>query len=128
MKFYGRRVGLRQWTAGGCHRGDPRAYLREIDSMRGADRVWFVYTQGALGWKEPGLEKDRIPDPFGLSGEREAAAVLYDLSDPARLSAARAETHVLDQVPHGMRTPCDGTRLEATSVLSQPSSRLGSRP
>jgi hypothetical protein len=62
-----------------------------------------------------------------LAGEREAAAVLYDLSDPARLSAARADTHALDQVPRGMRTLCDGTRLEASSVLSQPSIPLGSR-
>jgi 4-amino-4-deoxy-L-arabinose transferase-like glycosyltransferase len=138
MTFYGRRLGLLHWTAGECHRGDPRAYLREVDSLRGEARVWFVYTHGALGWKEPesirgylgaiGRERDRISDPLGLSGEREAAAILYDLSDPDRLAAADPETYTLDQVPRGMRTLSDGTRVETTSVLSQPSIPLRSRP
>jgi hypothetical protein len=138
MAFYGRRVGLQQWTAGECHRGDPRAYLREMDPLRGSKRVCFVYTHGALGWSEPesirsyleaiGVEKDRISEPAGLRDEREAAAILYDLSDSVRLSAARAETYPLPQVPREMRTLCDGTRLEATSVLSQPSIPLMSRP
>jgi hypothetical protein len=137
MKFYGRGLEPSQWTAGRCHRGDPRAYLRELDAFRGVERLWFVYTHGALGWREPetirgyletiGAERERVPDPLGFTGEREAAAVLYDLSDPARLRRADADTYAGILAPSGMRTLCDGTRIDARTVLAQPSIPLRSR-
>lgn len=88
-------------TLGGAHRGDSRGYFRELDALRGRPRVWFFHTHG---WPcEPeairsyldaiGTELDRIGDPFGLTGQRETAAYLYDLSDPARLARADAATH-----------------------------------
>jgi len=30
-------------TKGGCHRGDVRAYLREVDALRGHPRVWLLF-------------------------------------------------------------------------------------
>ena len=105
--YYSARMALRFYapdipaTIGGSHRGDSRGYFREIDALRGRPRVWFVHTHG---WPcEPeairsyldaiGTELDRIEDPYGLTGQRETAAYLYDLSDAARLSRADAETH-----------------------------------
>lgn len=44
MHFYGSANGLKEdeWTEGGIHYGDTRAYLREVDSFRGEPRFWFV--------------------------------------------------------------------------------------
>jgi len=53
-----------------------------------------------------------VPDPFGLKGQWEAAAYLYDLSDPARLAATSAEAHHYPEPTTGEgRILCDGTRL-----------------
>jgi hypothetical protein len=43
--FYGPRVGLsgEGVVEGGCHRSDPRAYLRELEPLRGK-RVWIYRT------------------------------------------------------------------------------------
>jgi Dolichyl-phosphate-mannose-protein mannosyltransferase len=122
ISFYGPQYGLTDWWSGPCHREDPRSYFREIDRFRGQPRVWFFFTHAALGYREPelirsyfeaiGLERDRVPDPFGDRGQAEAAAQLYDLSDPGRLSAATAETYDYpDPKSGGPRVLCDGTRL-----------------
>ena len=29
---------------GGCHRGESRRYLEELDTFRGSERVWIVLT------------------------------------------------------------------------------------
>jgi two-component system sensor histidine kinase RegB len=65
------------------HRDDPRSYFRELDRFRGRSRVWFFHTHAALGYREPevirsylatmGVLRDSIPDPYGLTGQREAA-------------------------------------------------------
>jgi hypothetical protein len=123
MNFYGRQFGMRGWI-GECHREDPRAYFREADRFRGRPRVWFFYTHSALGYREPqvirsyfetiGVERDRIPDPYGLKGQREAAAYLYDLSEETRLAATTADAYQHPEVATGdLRILCDGTRLEA---------------
>ena len=98
MRFYGPDV---EWITGGPNREDSRAYFREIDALRGQPRVWFFHTHGFPCEPEAirsyleaiGHELDRIPDPHGLRGQREAAAYLYDLGDPVRLARADAETH-----------------------------------
>lgn len=98
MRFYGPDV---EWIPGSHNRGDSRAYFREIDALRGRPRVWFFHTHGFPCEPEAvrsyleaiGHERDRIADPNGLRGQREAAAYLYDLSDPVRLARADAETH-----------------------------------
>jgi len=98
MRFYGPDV---EWIAGTPHQGDSRAYFRELDALRGRPRVWFFHTHGFPCEPEAirsyleaiGTELDRIEDPHGLRGQREAAANLYDLSNPGRLARADAETH-----------------------------------
>jgi hypothetical protein len=121
-RFYGPRLGLTEWVTGGCHREEPRAHFRELDQFRGRPRVWFFYTHAALGFREPevirsylgtvGKELDRIPDPFGARGQIEAAAYLYDLSDPIRLAAATWDTHQFpDPVTGEPRDLCDGRRV-----------------
>lgn len=99
IAFYGRQFGITEWTQGERHYTDPRGYLREIDPHRGASRVWFFWVQ--LDRDEPGWireylaaighERQRIPE--GDPGE--SGAVLYDLSDAARLAAAAADTFAL---------------------------------
>lgn len=98
MRFYGPDV---EWIRGTAHQGDSRAYFRELDALRGRSRVWFFHTHGFPCEPEAirsyleaiGTELDRIEDPHGLRGQREAEAYLYDLSDPGRLAHADAETH-----------------------------------
>ena len=105
--YYGAALALRFYApdlprvGGADHRGDGRGYFREIDALRGRPRVWFFHTHGYPCEPEAirsyfeaiGTELDRIEDPYGLRGQRETAAYLYDLSDPARLASADAETH-----------------------------------
>ena len=98
MRFYGPDL---EWIGGTAHQRDSRAYFRELDALRGRPRVWFFHTHGFPCEPEAiksyleaiGTELDRIEDPFGFRGQREAAAYLYDLSDPGRLAQADAETH-----------------------------------
>ncbi len=86
---------------GANHRTDGRGYFREIDALRGRSRVWFFHTHGYPCETEAirsyldaiGLERERIEDPYGLTGQRETAAYLYDLSNPERLARTDAETH-----------------------------------
>jgi hypothetical protein len=95
--FYAPQAGFEptETTLGGCHRGDPRSYLRELDVFRGRPRVWVLFAHN--NW--PLLEQPTISAYLDLIGKRRAAfaapgAVLafYDLSDPERLAAVSAET------------------------------------
>jgi len=123
MEFYGRPLGLTGGIVGGCHCEDPRGYFREIDPLRGSPRVWFVYSHAARGFRDPevirsyletiGWERARIPDPYGQKGQGEAAAYLYDLSDPIRLASVTSETHRFPDPPtDGPRDLCKGTRTD----------------
>jgi hypothetical protein len=106
MHFYGASFGINadEWTEGGVHYGDNRAYLREIDAFRGRPRVWFVYTQ-MLRFKAPrdivaylneiGVQLDVLVDPYGQKGQSESAAYLFDLSDHQRLMRDTAESFSL---------------------------------
>jgi len=46
FRFYAPRVGISEVgvVLGGCHRDDPRGYLRELDKLRGTGRVWVFRT------------------------------------------------------------------------------------
>ena len=98
MRFYAPELAT---VPGANHREDSRGYFRELDALRGRPRVWFFHTHGFPCEPEAirsyldaiGIELDRIEDPYGLTGQRETAAFLYDLSDPERLARADAATH-----------------------------------
>jgi hypothetical protein len=107
IEFYGPQTGIEPWIQGGEHREDPRAYLHELDRLRGRARSWFVFTHALPRYGEIKLIRryletigtivDEVPDPFGLTHERAAGAWLVDLSDRERLAAATAgsfELHI----------------------------------
>ena len=109
MHFYGSTIGIKEdeWTEGGVHYGDTRAYLHEVDAFRGEPRFWFVYTQterfeapkAIVAYLDSiGEQLEMIPDPYGRGGQSEVAAYLYDLSDPGRLERANAATFTLPEL------------------------------
>ena len=126
LRFYGPRVGLAvsEATLGGCHRGQPREYLRELDRFRGSSRVWVVFAHAS-----PGLaEQSSIRGYLGSIGKRSdaidavgACADLYDLSDPDRLKKATAETYPLAEGNPDLaaRIGCGHGPLAATPVQWQ---------
>lgn len=99
MAFYGTRAGIGGWIQGERHFDDPRGYLREVDELRGAPRVWFFWVR--LDRDEPGLirsyleaigeEVERIPD----EEPGHAGAVLYDLTETDRSRQVSAESFPL---------------------------------
>ncbi len=102
VRFYGPRVGIHpsDATFGGCHRGQPREYLRELDRFRGRPRVWVVFAHAVSSL----AEQPTIRGYLGRIGKRvegfeevEASAELYDLSDPGRLQATTAEIFPLSE-------------------------------
>lgn len=123
MDFYGKRAGFKEWTAGECHREQPREYFREIDQFRGRARVWFFYTHSAYGYREPdvirsyfetiGTQRERIAALSSMKeGQCEAVALLYDMSDKWRLAASTWDTYQFpDTRTGGTRILCDGTQV-----------------
>ena len=104
FRFYAPRAGVdtSRASVGGCHRGDTRAYLRELDAFRGRPRLWVVIAHPTTHLREApairgyleriGTERERLAEPG-------AAAELYDLSDPARLAATSADAFPVPAVP-----------------------------
>jgi hypothetical protein len=90
LNFYGEVEGVTDYRVGGSY-NEIEPLLRELDSLKGQRRVWFIYSQwtalqpfpdsikGYLG-SVIGREIDHIPDPHGGTEDLEAAAYLYDLS------------------------------------------------
>ncbi len=113
VTFYAPRYGLSRdaYAVGGCHRGDSREYLRELDAFRGRPRVWVLLTHAGPALKERedvfayldaiGVERERlVAEPRGVGRNLlPAEAHLYDLSDGERLDDASAETFPL-KGPH----------------------------
>ncbi|MFY9551330.1 MAG: glycosyltransferase family 39 protein [Thermoanaerobaculia bacterium] len=100
VRFYGPRVGIEpsEATFGGCHRGQPREYLRELERFRGRPRVWVVFAHASPA------EQRAMRGYLGRIGRRRAgfeavgaAAELYDLSEPERLQASTAETYPVSE-------------------------------
>jgi hypothetical protein len=100
MQFYGKPMGIQPWIAGGRHPG-RRAYLREVDALRGRPRAWFFFTGSPRCVPRTiraylaavGTEVARIPDPYGNYGRDEAAAYLYALDDSTRAIRFTAYTY-----------------------------------
>ena len=104
---------------GDCHRGDPRAYLAELDRYRGRARTWVLF-----GHELPRLHErelmlryldaiGRARDSVVTSGRDVNGNVvrvrlyLYDLSDPAALSATTASSFpIANQAPFEARFAC----------------------
>ena len=106
--YYARRLGFPcdAYVLGVCAREDPRAYLREIDGLRGAPRTWLVVAHPAggedailLGYLDRiGTRRAEFQAAGRAPGPRTdeyAHAYLYDLSDPGRLAAVTADTFPL---------------------------------
>ncbi len=106
MSFYAPRFGIgdRDYIAGACHGADTRAYLREIDRLRGRQRVWLLLFIAHTG---PRLREDilRYMDTIGrrldsfvapsrtVSGLPSPAELyLYELGDRQRLGASSASS------------------------------------
>jgi hypothetical protein len=100
--YYGPRSGLVDASviAGGCHRGDSRQYLREVDALRGSARAFVIIGHSLSGEREEilryldaiGTNRSEVdPRPYvphpGLVDAYE-----YDLSDEQKLRAASADT------------------------------------
>jgi hypothetical protein len=109
LLYYGPRHDLEpaDWHTALCSRDDTRAYLRDVDRYRGAARVWLLSSrprpyrvaapavQAYLG--TIGVRRDSLTLP-SLQFDR-VSLELYDLSDPARLAAASAETFPVSPMP-----------------------------
>jgi hypothetical protein len=96
---------------GGCHRGDTRAYLQELDMLRGKSRVWVVIAHSLPPYNER-EQLLRYLDAIGRRLETRVApaqapkgdvftdtadAYLFDLSDPT--SNASATTFPVTNAP-----------------------------
>jgi hypothetical protein len=127
--YYGPRFGLQRgdYTLGACHKTDPRAYLRDVDRLRGRKRVWILAKNGAVN-RVAYATMHRYLETIGVrrattrvpSGVIDALTLdLYDLSDPNRLRAASAETFPAPPLPPyptpGCRDWSGEARLTATS-------------
>ena len=90
------------YAVGGCHRGDSRWYLEELDTFRGQSRVWVILThslpvyrerEDILGYLDTiGRRLDQFSIPSRAPGYTPfpAEGFLYDLSAPARLASSDA--------------------------------------
>jgi hypothetical protein len=114
VSYYAARYGLREgdYIIGGCHRGDTRSYLRELDRFRGQPRVWVLIAHAIPSLQELpaiisyfdriGIRRESIVIPARIWGKApgandvaDAHAYLYDLSEEARLALASAESFAL---------------------------------
>jgi len=124
------RIDLDRVQLGQCSVTDPRAYLKQVDVLRGRRRVWIVATHARQDASElhaivAYLDKIGIRlDVFEVrsstnSPSNGAYAFLFDLSDEKRLSSASADTY---SVPSP--TTNDGLRRWGCHGPVQASGRL----
>lgn len=119
--YYRRRIPINaDVTIGDCNRFDPRAYLHQVDVVRGRRRVWVIAAHfGAMfRFDERGLLTAYL-DTIGtrrdfFEGAPEdvpasaATVALYDLSSPEKLSTASAEMFPLNGAATPQRWSCYG--------------------
>ncbi|MEO6456359.1 MAG: hypothetical protein ABIN97_19940 [Ginsengibacter sp.] len=90
LNFYGAKEGITEYRVGGNY-NTIEPHLRQLDSLKGNKRVWFIYSQWTEKQTFPdsiksylsnviGREIYKIPDPHEGKEDLEAAAYLYDLS------------------------------------------------
>jgi hypothetical protein len=123
LRFYGPRYGLgpSDYLLGGCHRGDTRAYLGELDRFRGRVRLWVLiaHAQPWLGEEQTLLAYlDRLGTrrlalrvlPHAQGAGLPAEAYLYDLAAARRARAVAAETFSITPpaAPPDPRFACTG--------------------
>ncbi len=131
FRYYGPRSGLEPERAfiGACHRGEPRAYLREIDLFRGRPRLWVIFAHDVPSLGEEALILDylrrigirregiTVPegDPYAVTAQ------LYDLSIPERLAGASSDTFPVPQPDEHLarRLGC-GSRALARQSAGRP--------
>lgn len=114
--FYGPRFGLQppDYQLGSCSSDDTRAYLRDLDRFRGRQRVWILARTGPA-YRVPREAMVRYLDTIGV--KRESLVVesgvsdplvleLFDLSNPARLRAASADTFPVTPMPDYPKPGC----------------------
>jgi hypothetical protein len=106
------------YYAGGCHRGNSRAYLRELDALRG-HRVWIVITHALPQFRERELllayldaigtrrSQMNAPGRRFVVGGLPAEAFLYDLRELGAPDAPSAESFSFnDTSPPTARLAC----------------------
>jgi hypothetical protein len=85
FRFYAPRIGISDVgvVTGGCHRDDPRGYLRELDKLRGTGRVWVFRTHVSERLAEAPLFDgylSRIGRYLDSIAGEDTDATLWDLS------------------------------------------------
>jgi len=116
MSFYGPSYGLQpqDWSTGVCEQNDTRAYIQDVDRYRGVRRLWVVSGStrpfrvaraSVLKYLNTiGVKKDSLELPSLTMTS--VSVELYDLSDPARLQAASAESFPVPPMPNDPRPGC----------------------
>jgi hypothetical protein len=129
--FYAARYGFNRgdYAIGGCHRGDSRRYLRELDTSRGRSRVWLLLTHSLPYYRERedilsyldaiGARRDELVVQSYAVGRnpRPVEAYLYDLSDAGRLANGAADSFPLT----GPSSALQGFGCEAAAQAMIPS-------
>jgi hypothetical protein len=118
MNFYAAKYGIQrdEYSVGGCHHGDRRSFLREIDTFRGDRRVWIVVTHPSAGegafilayLDAIGVRKDALVVESHYVGRTlpPARLYLYDLSR-ADIATDTANSFALAGPPSaGSRSSC----------------------
>jgi len=107
VERYGAQYGLApgEYDVGGCSSEDHRVFLRDVDRYRGRRRVWLLDgSVPGFNAARTSLEKylaaiGTLEESISIPSEtplNPVGAHLFDLSDPARLAAASAETFPLE--------------------------------
>lgn len=116
LLYYARRFGLEpeDLTTVRCDRDDTRNYVRDMDQFRGVRRLWLLsFDSGAFAAARAsaraylttiGVRRDALV--FSSLTRPAVGIELYDLSDPARLTAADAESFPVPPMSPGQRPGC----------------------
>jgi hypothetical protein len=119
ITYYGPRYNLvtEEVVIGACPGSNTRRLLIELDRFRGKPRLWVIISHAVGPFREReailgylsavGTERDSIVVGKPRLG---SSAYLFDLSNPRRLRAISAKTHVLPARENGIREfPCPPT-------------------
>ena len=114
---------LQSYLSGACHREDSRSYLRDLDRLRGTQRVWILIVHTSPRYRELedftsyldaiGTKRDELVvlgrgPADSANAPLPASLFLYDLSSTPRAAAVSAETFALVGPTGGdSRGPCE---------------------
>ena len=111
VDYYSERFGITEWDAGACHRGNPRAYLEELDAYRGSPRVWIIFTHVLPQYTEADVILGYLQT---IGTERKAltqhgaVAYLFDLSDPDLLNRITVQDYAFEEnIPWQLESACN---------------------